>query len=95
MDNLQSTIEAAAQRANLLSSSIRKAFAIAAKIDRPEGRNVYDKAITEHLSNLLEQARKLESALNQIALYGPKGTDRDGVLPEFKIPVPSGPVERW
>ncbi len=50
------------------------------------------------LRNAFQTARtpaEFESALNQIALYGPIGGERHGVLPEFKIPVPSGPVERW
>lgn len=50
------------------------------------------------LRNQFQTARtaaEFETALNQIAAHGPKHGDRDGVLPEFKIPVPSGPVERW
>ncbi|MES2793301.1 MAG: tRNA dihydrouridine synthase DusB, partial [Planctomycetota bacterium] len=38
---------------------------------------------------------EFETALNRITEFGPKYGSRDGVLPEFKIPVPSGPVERW
>ncbi len=50
------------------------------------------------LRNQFQTARtgaEFEAVLNQIATLGPKHGDRDGVLPEFKIPVPSGPVERW
>ena len=40
-------------------------------------------------------AEEFEQALSQIAQFGPKYGDRHGMLPEYKIPVPSGPVERW
>ncbi len=38
---------------------------------------------------------EFETAIAHIAQFGPRYGDRHGVLPEFKIPVPSGPVERW
>lgn len=50
------------------------------------------------LRNEFQTARtpeEFEAAIRHIAELGPKYGDRNGVLPEFKIPVPSGPVERW
>ena len=50
------------------------------------------------LRNEFQTARtpaEFEEAIRHIAEFGPKYGDRQGVLPEFKIPVPSGPVERW
>lgn len=50
------------------------------------------------LRNEFQTARtpaEFEAAIAHIAQLGPKYGDRNGVLPEFKIPVPSGPVERW
>ncbi len=40
-------------------------------------------------------AEEIDAALREIDAYGPKGGDRTGVLPDLRVPVPSGPVERW
>lgn len=50
------------------------------------------------LRNQFQTARtaaEFEATLKQIASFGPTYGDRHGVLPEYKIPVPSGPIERW
>lgn len=38
---------------------------------------------------------EFEAALQAIDKEGPVGGARTGVLPEMRVPVPSGPVERW
>ncbi|MFQ5732993.1 MAG: tRNA dihydrouridine synthase DusB [Planctomycetaceae bacterium] len=50
------------------------------------------------LRNRLQQANTREEfdrALQAIDAEGPARGDRSGVLPEWQVPVPSGPVERW
>jgi tRNA-dihydrouridine synthase B len=50
------------------------------------------------LRNGFQTARtkaELDEVLQQIAQLGPTSGSRTGELPELKIPVPSGPVERW
>ena len=49
-------------------------------------RNEYQSA------NTLQEA---ETAVARIIDFGPSRGDREQVLPELHIPVPSGPVERW
>lgn len=50
------------------------------------------------LRNDLQQAvsvDEFESTLAEIETLGPARGDRDDVLPDLHIPVPSGPVEHW
>lgn len=50
------------------------------------------------LRNLFQQARskaQLEAALAAIAEDGPVFGSRSGVIDDCRVPVPSGPVERW
>lgn len=54
--------------------------------------------VASYLRNEFQTAKtaeEFELVLNKITKFGPKGGDRHALLPEFKIPVPSGPVERW
>lgn len=54
--------------------------------------------VSAWLRNAFQVAKtkaELDDVLNQIAEHGPVDGNRTGALPEFKIPVPSGPVERW
>jgi tRNA-dihydrouridine synthase B len=54
--------------------------------------------VVPRLRNAFQTARtkaELDEVLSEIAQIGPHGGDRTGLLPELKIPVPSGPVERW
>lgn len=54
--------------------------------------------VSSELRNEYQTARtreELESALARISAAGPKGMNRDGVLPDLHVPVPNGPVERW
>lgn len=43
-------------------------------------------------ANTMEE---FDEALAAIAAAGPNGASKDGVLPDFQIPVPAGPNERW
>lgn len=54
--------------------------------------------VSATLRNEYQQAETLpevEAALERIIVEGPRRGDRDGVLPEWHIPVPGGPVEHW
>jgi len=50
------------------------------------------------LRNRFQQSatrEEFDAALQAINAEGPVRGTRDGLLPEMKVPVPSGPVERW
>ena len=51
-----------------------------------ELRNEYQDACTPE---------EVETVLAKISAAGPKGMNRDGLLPDLHVPVPNGPVERW
>lgn len=54
--------------------------------------------VSSELRNEYQTARtreELDVALAKISAAGPKGMNRDGVLPDLHVPVPNGPVERW
>lgn len=60
----------------------------------------YLKAMCVHASqrNLVQSAKtrdEFEQALNEIATRGPSRGTKTGELPDYVIPVPSGPVELW
>lgn len=48
-----------------------------------------------HRFQLANSKAELGQAIDAIAAAGPLGGDRTGVLPEMRVPVPSGPVEHW
>lgn len=60
---LPELIEKAAQAADMLHDDIRQAWSFVAKIDRPEGRCIADKATTAYLSECLEMAASLRARL--------------------------------
>ena len=50
------------------------------------------------LRDLVQKARtgeEFRAAIARIAEEGPIEGDKTGVLKEYQVPVPSGPVERW
>ncbi len=50
--------------------------------------------VSSELRNEYQTARtreELEAALAKISAAGPKGMNRDGVLPDLHVPVPNGP----
>lgn len=54
--------------------------------------------VNASLRNQMQSARtrtEFETAVRDIAARGPARGTRTGVLPDFVIPVPSGPVEHW
>lgn len=48
-----------------------------------------------HAVQSAKTGEEFEQALQEIALAGPRGATKDGLLPDFEIPVPSGPNEHW
>lgn len=61
------SIERAAQNMEFVTSGIREAYSHHAKIERPEGRNLADKAATEYLGECLRLARELQNKLAAIS----------------------------
>jgi len=53
------------------------------------------RAALRHQFQLAKTKAEFEQALAEIITAGPKGKNRNGLLPDMHIPVPSGPVERW
>jgi len=54
--------------------------------------------VPTHLRHNFQQAMTLaevETVLERIIVHGPMGAERNEVLADMHIPVPSGPVERW
>lgn len=54
--------------------------------------------VSAFLRNRFQQAHtpaEFDAAIAEIADRGPIVGTKDGLLPEFQIPVPSGPVEHW
>jgi tRNA-dihydrouridine synthase len=50
------------------------------------------------LRNAFQQARspeQVEAVLQEIANRGPTTGEREGILPDLHIPVPSGPIANW
>ncbi len=67
MNEMTEQITKSCQFANMLADSIVQLHWQAAKINRPEGRNIMDKALTKYLAEALEMARQLEAKLLAIA----------------------------
>ena len=53
------------------------------------------RAALRHQFQLARTIDEFEAALREIADEGPTRGSKTGQLPEWHIPVPSGPVERW
>lgn len=54
--------------------------------------------VPANLRNELQHAKtaaEFYAAINRIAEHGPTVGSRDGLLPDFHIPVPSGPISQW
>jgi len=58
-------------------------------------RSMHVSAFLRNAFQVAKTQAELDDVLRQIANCGPVSGNRTGVLPQFKIPVPSGPVERW
>jgi nifR3 family TIM-barrel protein len=53
------------------------------------------KASLRHQFQLAKTREEWDAALEAIAVAGPGRLLSDGTLPELRVPVPSGPVEKW
>lgn len=66
MNLLTENVEKSKQMANMLRDDVQQAFKAACAVQRPEGQNLYDKALSAFLYEALEMASKLECKLNQL-----------------------------
>lgn len=66
MSTLNGRISKAQEHAHALAYELAKAHQDANAIERPEGRNVMDKALTAYLAECLDASRRLEAKLNEL-----------------------------
>ncbi len=58
-------------------------------------KGMYVQAHLRHRFQLCKTMNELHDALQEIRRVGPRGRGRTDQLPELRVPVPSGAVERW
>ncbi len=66
MNELAEMIGKATYHAAMTGQYVLAAFKAANAVERPEGRNLHDKALQACLSDLLTAARAVEAKLNQL-----------------------------